>query len=259
MHCSRVFRSSVPSELVPSSPNGRGARGEYGSTRSKEWGVGSGGAMSHRGCCPAVRTPGHIPEDTSPGPVHFQGRVARCVIQNWSHVLSAATRLESAWEQWRAARTRGRARAAGRKLRRLLAQRALGEPRVVIGIDADEAEYLAEFLDRDECLQRGQVSVQQALRQQVPLQQVPLQGGPLQSGPLQQVRLTEPVFEGTGEYPNPVHLNAPPAPDWGRPSPDQARDIAAEVAGWTPGEPPGQPPEQLASWPPGADQPPAGA
>jgi len=56
-----------------------------------------------------------------------------------------------------------------------------------------------------------------------------------------------------------VHLNAPPAPDWGRPSPDQARDIAAEVAGWTPGELPGQLPEQLASWPPGADQPPAGA
>jgi hypothetical protein len=31
-----------------------------------------------------------------------------------------------------------------------------GEPRVVIGIDADEAEYLAEFLDRDECAPRGQ-------------------------------------------------------------------------------------------------------
>ena len=28
-----------------------------------------------------------------------------------------------------------------------------GEPRVVIGIDADEAEYLADFLDRDECAQ----------------------------------------------------------------------------------------------------------
>jgi hypothetical protein len=83
-------------------------------------------------------------------------------------------------------------------------------------------------------LQRGQVSVQQG-------------------------RLTEPVPEGTGEYPSPVHLNAPPAPDWGRPSPDQARDIAAEVAGWTPGKLPGQLPEQLASWPPDADQPPAGA
>ena len=65
-----------------------------------------------------------------------------------------------------------------------------GEPRVVIGIDADEAEYLAEFLDRDECRQRGQ--------------QVPLQSGPLQSGPLQQVKLTESAPEGT--LPEPVRL-----------------------------------------------------
>jgi hypothetical protein len=182
----------------------------------------------------------------------------------------AATRLESAWEQWRA--LHGLAVAPGQPVVSYVGyslKEPWGEPRVVIGIDADEAEYLAEFLDRDECVQRGQVSVQQAQHQraqhqqaqlqQVPLQQVPLQGGPLQSGPLQQVRLSEPVPEGTGEYASPVHLNAPPASDWGRPSPDQARDIAAELTGWTPGELPGQPPEQLASWPPGVDQPPAGA
>ena len=29
--------------------------------------------------------------------------------------------------------------------------------RVRIGIDADGAEYLAEFLDRDECVQRVQI------------------------------------------------------------------------------------------------------
>jgi hypothetical protein len=90
-----------------------------------------------------------------------------------------------------------------------------GEPRVVIGIDADEAEYLAEFLDRDECAQRGQqVPPQQALSQQVQLpqvslQQVPLQSGPLQSGPLQQVKLTESASEGTGEYPSSALLGAP--------------------------------------------------
>jgi hypothetical protein len=201
----------------------------------------------------------------------------------------AATRLESAWEQWRA--LHGLAVAPGQPVVSYVGyslKEPWGEPRVVIGIDADEAEYLAEFLDRDECAQRGQVPLQQAQLQQaqlqqaqlqqaqqaqlqqaqqaqqaqlqqVPLQQVPLQGGPLQLGPLQKVRLTEPVPEGTGEYPSPVHLNAPPALDWGRPSPDQARDIAAELAGWTPGELPGQPPEQLASWPPGVDQPPTGA
>ena len=165
----------------------------------------------------------------------------------------AATRLESAWEQWRALHRL--AVAPGQPVVSYVGyslKEPWGEPRVVIGIDADEAEYLAEFLDRDECVQRGQ-----APHQQSQLQQVPLQGGPLQSGPLQQVRLTEPVPESTGEYPSPVHLHAPPAPGWGRPSPDQARDIAAELAGWNPGELPGQLPEQLASWPPGADQPPA--
>jgi hypothetical protein len=182
----------------------------------------------------------------------------------------AATRLESAWEQWRA--LHGLAVAPGQPVVSYVGyslKEPWGEPRVVIGIDADEAEYLAEFLDRDECAQRGQVSLQQAQHQQVQHQQVqhqqvqhqqvPVQGGPLQSGPLQQVRLTEPVPESTGEYPSPVHLNAPPAPDWGRSSPDQARDIAAELAGWTPGELPGQLPDQLASWPPGVDQPPTGA
>ena len=53
---------------------------------------GMGGRPRWRDVAPRVlsgkRKPGHIPEDTSPGPVHFQGRVARCVIQNWSHVLT---------------------------------------------------------------------------------------------------------------------------------------------------------------------------
>ena len=129
-----------------------------------------------------------------------------------------------------------------------------GEPRVVIGIDADEAGYLAEFLDRDECAQRGQqVPPQQAQLPQVSLQQVPLQSGPLQSGPLQQVKLTESVSEGTGEYPSSALLGAPVHFGRGRPPADQVRDLA----GWTSGELPGQVNEQLASWPPGADQPPA--
>ena len=105
----------------------------------------------------------------------------------------------------RAAWTRGRARTPGRKLRRLRAQRALGESRIVIGIDADEAEYLAGLLDRDECAQRGQ--------------QVPPQPGPLPSGPLPQVKLTEPALEGTGEYPSSALLGAPVPFGRGRQSP----------------------------------------
>ena len=158
----------------------------------------------------------------------------------------AATRLESAWEQWRA--LHGLAVAPGQPVVSYVGyslKEPWGEPRVVIGIDADEAEYLAEFLDRDECAQRGQ--------------QVPLQAGPLQSGPLQQVKLTESAPEGTGGSPSSALLGAPVPFGLGRQSADQARDLA----GWTSGELPGQVNEQLASWPPGvppaADQPPASA
>ena len=168
----------------------------------------------------------------------------------------AAMRLESAWEQWRA--LHGLAAAPGQPVVSYVGyslKEPWGEPRVVIGIDADEAEYLAEFLDRDECAQRGQqVLPQQAQLSQVSVQQVPLQSGPLQSGPLQQVKLTESVSEGSGEYPSSALLGAPVHFGRGRSSADQARDLA----GWTSGELPGQVNEQLASWPPGADQPPAG-
>jgi len=79
----------------------------------------------------------------------------------------AATRLESAWGQWRA--LHGLAVAPGQPVVSYVGyslKETWGEPRVVIGIDADEAEYLAEFLaeflDRDECAQRGQPPLQQA-------------------------------------------------------------------------------------------------
>ena len=171
----------------------------------------------------------------------------------------AATRLESAWEQWRA--LHGLALAPGQPVVSYVGyslKEPWGEPRVVIGIDADEAEYLAEFLDRDECAERGQVPIQQAQLPQAPLQQVPQQ-----PGPLQQVKLAEPAPEGADEYPSPALLSKPVALGRGRQSPDQARDVARELAGWTSGELPGQVTEQLASWPPGmpsaADQPPASA
>jgi hypothetical protein len=181
----------------------------------------------------------------------------------------AATRLESAWEQWRA--LHGLAVAPGQPVVSYVGyslKEPWGEPRVVIGIDADEAEYLAEFLDRDECAQgaqgaqggqqvpqQQQAQLPQVPIRQMPIQQVPLQSGPLQSGPLQQVKLTESAPDGTGEYPSSALLGAPVPFGRGRQSADQARDLA----GWTSGELPGQVNEQLASWPPSADQPPASA
>ena len=128
----------------------------------------------------------------------------------------AATRLESAWEQWRA--LHGLAVAPGQPVVSYVGyslKEPWGEPRVVIGIDADEAEYLAEFLDRDECAQRGQ--------------QVPPQPGSAAVRSASQVKLTESAPEGTGEYPSSALLGAPVPFGRGRQSPDQARDLA----GWT--------------------------
>jgi hypothetical protein len=107
-----------------------------------EWGVGPGGQVSHRGCCPAEILPaGHILEGTVPGPVRFQGRVARCVIQNWSHVLSAPRRA------WNLNRNNGARRTDSRSPGQPVVsyvgyslKETCGAPRVVIGIDADEAD-----------------------------------------------------------------------------------------------------------------------
>lgn len=151
----------------------------------------------------------------------------------------AAARLESAWEQWRA--LHGLAVAPSQPIVSYVGyslKEPWGEPRVVIGIDADEAEYLADFLDRDECKPRGQVA-----RQQIPLQQGVL---------------SEQSAEGPGSalVGTSVPLNVGGQPD-------QVRDIAAELASWTSGELPGQATEKLNGWPPGTpattEQPPATA
>jgi hypothetical protein len=144
-------------------------------------------------------------------------------------------RLESAWEQWRA--LHGLAVAPAQPVVSYVGyslKEPWGEPRVVIGIDADEAEYLAEFLDRDEYVPRVQIPQQQ------------------------QAPRSEPSPGNFGEYNWSALLSAPV----GRPSPDQVRDMATELANWRPDELPRAVPEQLATWPPGlrtaADAPPAG-
>src|SRR6266567_2587457 len=173
------------------------------------------------------------------GPLSGEGRTMRDP-ELVARAQRAATRLESAWEQWRA--LHGLAVAPGQPVVSYVGyslKEPWGEPRVVIGIDADEAEYLAEFLDRDDCAQRGQAPPQQAQ-----LQQVPHQAGPLQAGPLQQVKLGEPSPEGTGKYPTSALLGAPVVFGRGRQLSDQVRDRAAEPASWTSDELPGQVPEQ---------------
>ena len=75
----------------------------------------------------------------------------------------AARRLESAWEHWRA--QHGLTAAPRQPIISYVGYSLTepwGEPRVVIGIDADEAEYLAEFLDLEESAQQAQIPLQQA-------------------------------------------------------------------------------------------------
>jgi len=132
----------------------------------------------------------------------------------------AAARLESAWEQWRA--LHGLAVAPGQPVVSYVGyslQEPWGEPRVVIGIDADEAEFLADYLDRDECLQTGQ-----------------------------QPLLAEPQ-PPEGEYTSQALLGPPVSLGFGRLRAGSATDLSAELAGWSSGELPGQASEQLAAWP----------
>jgi hypothetical protein len=154
----------------------------------------------------------------------------------------AATRLESAWEQWRA--LHGLAVAPAQPVVSYVGyslNEPWGEPRVVIGIDADEAEFLAEFLDSDECARAAQ----------------PVNPHP---GSL----LAEPSQPRDGEYTSTALLGAPvplggpgalsggPGPLGSGPLPLGLRrsaaapaDMAAELAGWQSGELPGQASEHL--------------
>jgi hypothetical protein len=95
----------------------------------------------------------NICEGTLPGPVRSQGegRTMRDP-ELAARAQRAAKRLETAWEQWRA--LHGLAGPPGAPAVSYVGyspEEPWGKARIVIGIDADEAGYLAEFLDRDEC------------------------------------------------------------------------------------------------------------
>src|SRR5271168_1096308 len=119
-----------------------------------EWGVGPGAACHIDSLARQGRSGRHA---SGAGPLSGEDRTMRDP-ELVARAQRAATRLESAWEQWRA--LHGLAVAPGQQVVSYVGyslQEPWGEPRVVIGIDADEAEYLADFLDRDECVNTAQL------------------------------------------------------------------------------------------------------
>jgi hypothetical protein len=245
VHCSRVFRSSVPSDHLPY-PSGKRPWGADREPDAAEHSLnGMGGRPRWQRAAAGIAS-GRWPDGPAAraagaGPLLGEGRTMRDP-ELVARAQRAAARLESAWEQWRA--LHGLAVAPGQPVVSYVGyslKEPWGEPRVVIGVDADEAEFLADFLDRDECANAGQFS----------------------SGPLQQALLADQAQPPEGEYTSQALLGAPVSLGLGHQTAGSGGDIAADLAGWSSGELPGQASERLAGWPPGrtspglaADQPP---
>ncbi len=142
-----------------------------------------------------------------------------------------ARRLESAWENWRA--QHGLATAPGQPIVSYVGYSLTepwGEPRVVIGIDADEAEYLADFLDRDDGAHVQLPRQQAVLASSSPSPALP--GSPA---------LPASSAEGSGEYQAAALVGAPVPVGIGHQANSQPQDMSTELPGWSPGERTDQP------------------
>ena len=185
----------------------------------------------------------------------------------------AAARLEQAWERWRALHGLGGPSDPLASYVGYSHKEPMGQPRVVIGVDAAEAEYFADFLESHECASVAQTeprpvngvahrpvdapalgAPRRAVRANGP------DGGhhgsgcadrgvpPDPSSAAQAAHAEGAVLTGPGPSPGPatrVFHQAPAAQG----HPHDAHDpLAAELAGWASGELPGQASEQLATW-----------
>src|SRR6202161_4958621 len=67
----------------------------------------------------------------------------------------AAARLEQAWERWRALHGLGGSADPLASYVGYSLKEPMGQPRVVIGVDAAEAEFFADFLEGHDCAAPG--------------------------------------------------------------------------------------------------------
>lgn len=170
----------------------------------------------------------------------------------------AAARLEQAWERWRALHGLGGSSDPLASYVGYSLKEPMGQPRVVIGVDAAEAEYFADFLESHECA--GGANPEP--RPVNGLAHLPVGSGPgARDAPSEPVaRMAGSADPGAptgpertamnGSEPLPVSATqvfhqAPVVP--GHPH-DPSDPLAAELAGWASGELPGQASEQLATW-----------
>ena len=175
----------------------------------------------------------------------------------------AAARLEQAWDRWRTLHGLGGtvdplASYVGYSLKE-----PMGQPRVVIGVDAAEAEYFAEFLENHQCGERAQAeapSVNDTARQPAVASAPVPRSAPLElvaraADSVAVARAGDSVeragLSSAAPLAGAVAHSFHQAPVGnGRPQgpPQDAPDvIAAELAGWASGELPGQASEQLAA------------
>ena len=180
----------------------------------------------------------------------------------------AAARLEQAWERWRALHGRGGPSDPLASYVGYSHKEPMGQLRVVIGVDAAEAEYFADFLESHECAGVAQTEPR-------PVNGVahrPVNGpapapGDVPSEPMVLVAdTTDPaaltgassaaraapaegaVVTGPGPSTGPATRVIHQAPAAEGPPHDAPDPLAAELAGWASGELPGQASEQLAAW-----------
>jgi hypothetical protein len=182
----------------------------------------------------------------------------------------AAARLEKAWERWRALHGRGGPSDPLASYVGYSHKEPMGQPRVVIGVGAAEAEYFADFLESHECAGVAHTE----LRPVKGVAQRPVNGpapangpvpapGDVPSEPTARVAdTTDPAAltgassaAGAAPAEGAVLTDPGPSPDPATKAqaaqgpPHDAHDpLAAELAGWASGELPGQASEQLAAW-----------
>jgi hypothetical protein len=170
----------------------------------------------------------------------------------------AAARLEQAWERWRALHGLAGSSDPLASYVGYSLKEPMGQPRVVIGLDAAEAECFADFLESHECAGVANpeprpvnglahlVGGSGLAPRDAPSEPMARMPGTADSGALTGPERT--ATNGSGSLPasvTQVFHQAPVVP--GHPH-DPSDPLAAELAGWASGELPGQASEQLATW-----------